>query len=110
MLTFILLFFIGKYYYELAQDYYKHRWLFGILGIAMYYVGTFLYSVFMNLAVLEFNFSFNIYGFFRWELARIAVGIGFAYLVMVLLERKWKKEAKASADEIELIGKTRREQ
>lgn len=42
MLGLILIYFIGKSYYKLAEEFTKNKWLWAILGIAFYYVGTFI--------------------------------------------------------------------
>lgn len=41
MLGLIFIYFIGKYFYDLANQFEKKKWLFVILGIASYYVGSF---------------------------------------------------------------------
>jgi hypothetical protein len=40
MLGIVLIIFIGNYFYKLAHEFNKNRWLFAILGIASYYAGT----------------------------------------------------------------------
>jgi cytosine/uracil/thiamine/allantoin permease len=42
MLGIVLIYFIGKRFYELAERYQKSQWGFAILGVASYYVGTFI--------------------------------------------------------------------
>lgn len=42
ILSLLLLYFIGKAFYELAHDYNKSRWGYAILGIISYYAGTFI--------------------------------------------------------------------
>ena len=40
MLGLLLIYFIWKYYSELAFEYHRSRWGYAILGIASYYAGT----------------------------------------------------------------------
>jgi hypothetical protein len=40
MLGLILVFFVGKYFYDLAARYNKSEWGYAILGVASYYAGT----------------------------------------------------------------------
>ncbi len=42
MIGFITLFFLGKVFYKLADEYQKQKWLFAILAILSYYLGTLL--------------------------------------------------------------------
>lgn len=39
MLGLILIYFIGKSYYKIAEEFAKNKWLWAILGIAFYYTG-----------------------------------------------------------------------
>ncbi len=49
MLGILLLYWIGKYFYKLAEKYDKSKWGFTVLGIVSYYGG-----------ILVFGFSFGI--------------------------------------------------
>ena len=42
MLGFILLYWIGKYFYKLAEKYQKSEWGYALLGIGSYYGGILL--------------------------------------------------------------------
>ena len=42
MLGFLLIYFIWKYYSELAVEHNKSKWGYALLGIATYYIGTFI--------------------------------------------------------------------
>lgn len=42
MLGILLIFFIGRYFYNLAQQYNKNGWLYAFAGILSYYAGGFL--------------------------------------------------------------------
>lgn len=45
MLGIILIFFVGKYFYDLAGRYDRSEWGYAILGIASYYAGTFIVGI-----------------------------------------------------------------
>lgn len=45
MLGIVLIYFIGKYFYELAADYNRSKWGFAILGVVTYYAGTFIFGI-----------------------------------------------------------------
>jgi hypothetical protein len=55
MIGLILLYFIGRRFYELAFEYDKHQWLFAILGIASYYAGTFITGVIIGAIAVAFD-------------------------------------------------------
>jgi len=106
MLGILLIFFIGKYFYELAQDYYKHRWLYGILGIAVYYLGTmiggFIVAILSELFLWDLNFESTL------TLTFIAFpsGLLFAGVFYFLLKRNWNNSVVEVKDEIQDIGKS----
>lgn len=106
MLGIILIYFIGKHFYKMAETYNKNKWLFAILGVVIYYVGTFLGGVI--LAILDEVFALGI----NWEsnlmlgILALPFGIALDYLFYVILEKKWKKEFIPIGNEIEEIGKS----
>ncbi|MFM2048247.1 MAG: hypothetical protein RI955_795 [Bacteroidota bacterium] len=58
MLGIIFLYYIWKYYSELALDNGKTKWVFGLLGIAAYYGGTFLGGVIIGIVALILKSDF----------------------------------------------------
>ncbi|MCI5081694.1 MAG: hypothetical protein MRY78_08385 [Saprospiraceae bacterium] len=52
MLGILLIYFIGKYFYDLAEAHKRSNWLFAVLGVVSYYVGAFVFSL-IALMVLE---------------------------------------------------------
>lgn len=51
MLGLVLIYFLGKYFYDLAKNYGKHKWGYAILGVASYYLGTFIAGVLIVVAM-----------------------------------------------------------
>jgi hypothetical protein len=49
MLGILFLYWVGKYYYKLAEKYNKSKWGFAILGIASYYSGILIATVITSL-------------------------------------------------------------
>lgn len=105
MLGLLLIFFIGKYYYELAQDYYKHRWLYAIFGIIIYYVGTAVGGIILGFLDVLFALNFDWDSSLFLGLIALPFGIVAAYFIYIVLKRKWKKETGVAKDEIQDIGK-----
>lgn len=55
MLGLLLLYFIGKSFYRLAEIYDKSKWTFAIMGIAAYYAGSFIGGLIVGIIVLSFD-------------------------------------------------------
>lgn len=51
MLGILLLYFIYKYYSELAEQYNKNKWGYFILGVAVYYAGMFVFGALIGVVV-----------------------------------------------------------
>lgn len=58
MIGLLLIYFIGKAFYELAFDYNKSKWGFAILGVLSYYAGTFLGGVVLAIIGIVTNSDF----------------------------------------------------
>ena len=59
LLTFLLIYFVGKSYYDLASKHKKNKWGFAILGVVSYYAGLFIAGIVIAL-VYEFGMSQSI--------------------------------------------------
>ncbi|MEH6536634.1 MAG: hypothetical protein V7719_09590 [Psychroserpens sp.] len=103
MLGLVLLYWIGKYFYKLAEEYNKSQWGFAILGIVVYYGGILLFSVIVAI-IMEIIFT----GFLDtvnetlYGILMIPLGILSCYLLYKYLEKTWKKNKPIS--EINEIG------
>lgn len=106
MLGILLIFFIGKYFYKLAEKFKQNKWLFAVLGVVVYYVGTFIGGV--VLAVLDELLDLRIDWDNNFLLTLIAIpfGIGAAYLFYFIINKKWEKTIVLDENEIQNIGKT----
>ena len=107
MLGLLLLYWIGKYYYQLAQKFDKSKWGFAILGVATYYgvmISVMLiFLVICLLAGIEFDFEANET---LMSLAAIPFGFEGVYFLYKFLEKKWTKEYVNPLAEIDAIGVT----
>lgn len=104
MLGLILLYFIGKKFYELADEFEKSKWGFAILGIAFYYIGGLsllfilgiLFEVFSPGSVSGNEYSYSLFV--------IPFGLLTVYLLYIYLEKKWKRETPEIDNLIDKIG------
>lgn len=104
MLGIVLIYFIGKYYYQLAEAFEKHRWGFAILGVVSYYVGT-MVGGFVT-AILDDLMGWGLDWENTWTLSLIALPFGliFTTVLYYILKKQWEKETPVIKDEIEDIG------
>lgn len=105
MLGILLVYFIGKRFYDLSVEYNQKKWLYAILSIVVYYgVGTLLLLSVMLLDMLVFNWSFDWEKSFGMNLLIIPLGLLAVWGFYMLLESRWKKTVVVK-DEIKDIGK-----
>ena len=101
MIGLILIYFIGKAFYDLAMLYQKHKWGFAILGVASYYLGLMVGGVIIAL-LMELNSPGSVERFNETALG--ALGIPFGILacwgLYKFLQRQWGKPAKFTDEEI----------
>jgi MFS family permease len=106
MIGFILIYFIGKYFYELAIKYNEKKWLFAILGVVTYYVGSAIGGLVVGILDDLFNFGLDFDNRLILSLIALPFGAAACYLFYYLLEKSWSKRAKKEEVSIEDIGKT----
>ncbi|MFL1011200.1 hypothetical protein [Flavisericum labens] len=106
MLGILLIYFIGKRFYDLAEDYNQSKWLYAILSIIIYYVSGFV--VLALIAVLDmavFNWGFNWESNLGVNLLALPIGLAALWGFYILLENRWKKSIVVVKDEINDIGR-----
>ncbi|MEL6650056.1 MAG: hypothetical protein AAFP02_02595 [Bacteroidota bacterium] len=105
MLGLVLLYFIGRYFYYLAEDYGKSKWGFAILGVISYYAGTFLFGITFGIFYEIFG-SGSIEDFSDIAIGLMALPFGIATCagLYYLLKRIWSKEEKFDPTIIDQIG------
>lgn len=108
MLGLLLIYWIGKKFYVLAENHNRSPWGFAILAVVVYYISQFVFGlilVVINPETFEnmdngMEMGFNLLG--------VLVGLGIWYLLFLYLERKWENEEETYEDsddkEIESIG------
>lgn len=92
MLGLLLIYFIGKWHYELAQQFNKNKWLFAILGVVTYYGGTFLFGIGLGVyAVLMNDASILDINEFVLGLMALPFGLLCTWGLYKALQASWKK-------------------
>ena len=105
MLGILFIYWIGKYFYQLAEKFNQNKWLYAILGVVVYYsgqtIGALLIAVVSELFDLGIDFDgvlINVVG--------ILIGGIACYLFYLLLEKVWKRDVVIIKDSIQDIGKS----
>lgn len=107
MLGLVLLYWIGKYFYKLAEEYSKSKWGFTVLGIVSYYGGTLFFGFTFGIIaeIISFgyldDFNDSVLG-----LLALPFGILSCYILYKYLEKTWKKEDPRNNNDIDEIGKS----
>lgn len=105
MLGLIFIYWIGKYFYQLAEEFNKNKWLFAILGVVVYYAAQLIVGILIGVLAMFFNWNIDFESNIQMALIGIPAGAGITYLFYFLLKRKWKSEKIEVKDSIQDIGK-----
>lgn len=93
MLGIIFIYFIGKFYYKLAEEYNRSKWGFTILGVVSYYVGSFTAGIIAGVLGAFLDWSWmdtmdeRILG-----LIFVPFGIALTYILYQVLKKRWAKQ------------------
>lgn len=106
MLGLILIYWIGKYFYKLAEEYHKSEWGYAILGVVVYYAGTFVFGfligIMAEIVSPGFLDTFNetLFGFLM-----LPLGVLSCYVLYKYLEKMWKNNDPTKNNNLDDIGK-----
>ena len=93
MLGLLLLYFIGRYFYDLAGKHEKNQWVFAIVGIVAYYAGTFFGGIALVIIIEIFELAnldeFNERAF---GIMALPFGILACWGMYVFLKKQWEKQ------------------
>ena len=109
MLGLILLYWIGKYFYELAEQHNKSQWGFAILGIVTYYSGLLIFSFIAGI-VIELTSPGYIETVNETLFGFLMLPFGFlsCYLLYQYLQKTWNKNRPDTDKLIDEIGQPER--
>jgi len=91
MIGIILIYFIGKYYYDLAKEYQKNHWLFAVLGVLSYYAGTFIGGMIIGVIIVAREGDMGLDNMNDLALGLMAVPIGLlaCWGLYKMLKKQW---------------------
>ncbi len=103
-LGYVFLFYVGFYFYRLAENHNKNKWLFAIIGISTYFFGVIVYPLYLRFFNSEDIEGFDISSI---SLKSFLVGFLFIFLLFQILNLVWNRKKKINKKEIDKIGKTK---
>jgi hypothetical protein len=105
MLGILLLYWIGKYFYKLAETYDKSKWGFTILGVVVYYAGIVVLGLLLGIVLEIFSPGyFEEMNDMALNLMALPLGLLSCYGFYKYLENTWKKNAPSTINSIDEIG------
>lgn len=97
MLGFVLIYFIGRYFYNLADEHGRSKWGFAVLGVVAYYAGTFIGGVLIAM-LLEFNNSLDNTEDILLGLMAMPLGLLTCWGFYRILKKQWSAGKKIESD------------
>lgn len=93
MLGFLIIYWIGKWHYKLAEKHGKIKWLYAVLGVVIYY-GITLLSAFTIVFVAAMNDAEWVYTVPEQALGLIGIPFGLAatWGFRAIMKKQWEKE------------------
>src|SRR4051812_12081288 len=93
MIGFLLLYFVGKAFYTLAETHNKSKWGFAILGVASYYIGIILGGVILGL-MMELGLADGLRDLPDMTIGLIAIPLGVlcCWGLYRILKSQWSKQ------------------
>lgn len=94
MLGIVILFSIGSYFYKLAEKFNKNKWLYGILGVVVYFVGTTLTAGMIGIIMGLINVDVTDKLARAIGYATIPIGFLLTFVLYKILKPNWEEEYK----------------
>lgn len=90
-LGYVFVFYVGFYFFRLAENHNRNKWLYGVLGIFFYFTGVFANLMYVRLFVIEEVDEYNITTI---SMKSFFTGFVFVFVLFHLLDFIWKKKVK----------------
>lgn len=103
MLGILLIYFIWKKFADLALSNGKKKWVYGLLGIVIYYAFFFIGGVSIVLISVLFEATFFTLEENEFVLSLVSIPIGLlaCWLFYLILQKQWGKRNKAETDALD---------
>lgn len=90
-LGYIFIFYIGFYFYRLAENHKRNKWLYGLIGVLFYFFGYFMYLMYVRFFV---NKEFDEFDFSIISIKSLCAGFVSVYMLFHYLNYNWKRKQK----------------
>jgi Kef-type K+ transport system membrane component KefB len=101
-LGYIVVFYIGFYFYRLAENHNKNKWLFGFLGILFFVTSFVLYLLFSRFLNSK---EYNIYNLASIGIEAFFAGLILSITIFQIISFVWNRKKKVKSNSIDKIGK-----
>lgn len=101
-LSYIFLFYVGFYFYRLAEIHKRNKWLFGLLGIVVYFASTVLYLLYLRFFLEE---NLEELDMIKVTFKSFLIGLTSVVIVFQILSFIWSRKDKKYKSKVEEIGK-----
>lgn len=99
MLGIVFIYFLGRSYYRLAEEYKKSKWLWAVLGVVFYYGINFLVG--LVLAFTAYNWA--VQNDILLMVIGIGLGLGGSIGIYHLLKYNWSKQPVVSESNSDIL-------
>ncbi|MDH4472841.1 MAG: hypothetical protein QE487_09535 [Fluviicola sp.] len=100
MLGLLLIYFVGRAFYRLAETHKRSKWLFAILGVVTYYVTQFLFALGLLSYMMSRGREFTSGDELVITLVGILVGGIGVSAFYAILKRAWEKKPRIDNNEL----------
>ncbi len=101
MFGILFIYLVWKEFAKLAEMYQKKKWVYGLAGIASYYIGMFLFGIVFGIFTAYFYpEEFESYSDLQIGLMSIPVGLLVCWGFYRYLKAKWRKPVDGVADNL----------
>lgn len=103
MLGLILIYFVGRNYFELAHEHNRPAWLFAILGVLTFFFGQFFLGTIVATLIVSSTGAISDGTYLLVSVISIACGAAAIWFMYKRLESFWKANPKPSKSGRDLI-------
>ena len=98
----IFIFYAGFYFYRLAENHHKNKWLFGFLGVLIFVISYILFLIFCRFLNSQ---DYNVFNLASIGFKAFFVGLVFTIIIFQILSFIWSRKEKKYKNDVDKIGK-----
>lgn len=100
MLGILFIYFIGKSFYTLAEEHDKKLWLWAVLGVLSYYLGSVVFGILILLLLMLLGMDIDLDNVNKGLeiIITVIAGLSSCGAFYLILKRQWEKKASGFDD------------